>query len=234
MRILLAEASIDQQLLIRTHLRPTAHHMDVVEDGLMAVEAFKSRRFDVVLIHIDVPVLPGLGALAAMRAWEGQSGNNSIPIVALVDRKADAPIATAAGFNAVLFRPVTDARSLFDCFSGLRWPQNTVVWTGGVVDDRSKRIPVRVDPELRALIPIFLEKRAKDLQELKVALKANDLERIRRTGHRLKGKGSGYGFPGISKVGDALEHAVSLRDVFGIRDAIEELASYLARIEIIE
>ena len=234
MRILLGEASIDQQLLIRTHLRPTSHHMDVVETGLMAVEAFKSRRFDVVLIHIDLPGLPGLGALAAMRAWEGESGNNSIPIVAMLDRKDDAPIAAAAGFNAVLYRPVTHAQSLFDCFSGLRWPQNTVVWTGSGNDDRSKRIAVRVDPELKALIPKFLEKRANDLQELKEALKANDLERIRRTGHRLKGKGSGYGFPGISKVGDALEHAVSLRDVFSIREAIEELASYLARIEIVD
>ena len=230
MRILLVEESTDHYLGIRAHLREMSHSMEVVENEYLAVEAFKTRRFDLVLIHIGNNA-PGDDAVRAMRAWEVHAGQPQIPIVGVVDRAPD--LAISSGCTAWLSRPV-GSRQLVECLNGLRWPQNAVAWTGPANGGTAKRIQVRVDPQLKPMIPSFLKKRGADLAELKAALRANDLEAIRLTGHRLKGKGSGYGFPGISKVGDALDHAVARRDLFGIREAIEELESYLQRIELVD
>lgn len=234
MRILLADDSTDHQMVIRSHMRGTSHHMEVVEDGVMAVEVFKARRFDLVLIHARIPLLDGIGAVRAMRAWEAQMGQAPIPIVAMLRRESgDAEAALRVGSSAHVARPV-ELRELFECLSNLRWPDPAVVWSGKGGEDRTKRIVVKVDPDLKPLIPGFLEKRRQDLTELKTALKAYDLERIRLVGHRLKGKGSGYGFAGISKVGDMLEHSARARDLFGIREGIEELDSYLGRLELVD
>ena len=231
MRILLVEESTDHYLGIRAHLRLMPHSMEVVENDHLAVEAFKTRRFDLVLIHIGTNASRGDEAVRAMRAWEVHSGQAQIPIIGLMDKMPDQAI--SSGCTAWLSRPV-GSRQLFDCLNALRWPQNSVAWTGPANGGTPKRIQVRVDPQLKPMIPSFLKKRGADLAELKAALRANDLEAIRLTGHRLKGKGSGYGFPGISKVGDALDHAVARRDLFGIREAIEELESYLQRIELVD
>lgn len=232
MRILLADDSIDHQLLVRSYMKQTTHHMEVVDSGQLAVEAFKARQFELVLIKSQLPVLDGHAAVRAMRAWERQAGSAPIPIVTFIGRDLEeAEAALRAGASATLARPVQQV-ALFDCLSTLRWPDPSVVWSGRGGEDRSKRIAIKIDPALKELIPGFLAKRAEDLKELKAALKKQDFECIRLVAHRLKGKGTGYGFAGISKIGDALEHAARARDVFGLREGIEELSSYLGRIDL--
>lgn len=232
MRILLADDSIDHQLLVRSYMKQTTHHMEVVDNGQLAVEAFKARQFELVLIKSRLPVLDGHAAVRAMRAWERQAGSAPIPIVSFIGRDLEeAEAALKAGASAYLARPVQQI-ALFDCLATLRWPDPSVVWSGRGGEDRTKRIAIRIDPALKELIPGFLAKRAEDLKELKGLLKKQDFDKISLVAHRLKGKGTGYGFAGISKIGDALEHAAKQRDVFSIREAIEELGNYLERIDL--
>lgn len=233
MRILLVEANTDHQLSIRSFLKSTNHDMDVVETATLAVEAFKSRRYDLVLVYMGISNGAGDDVLRQMRDWEVHSGNSPIPIVAMVERGPGlGELAMTSGATVALPRYI-DQKMFFDTLGTLRWQKADHVWTGGQTpEDKSKRIPIRVDPTLKPMIPVFLEKRQEDLAELKAALKAGDLNKINLIGHRLKGKGSGYGFPGISKVGDALAHAVTKKDTFSIREAIEEFQSYLSRIYI--
>lgn len=96
-----------------------------------------------------------------------------------------------------------------------------------------EKIKVSVDPDIMDLVPGFLENRENDIKSMLKALENGDYETIRTLGHSMKGSGSGYGFDTISEIGLSIEKGSKDRNVEGIRKSIEELATYLERIEIV-
>ena len=96
----------------------------------------------------------------------------------------------------------------------------------------SDRIPIQVDPDLAELIPGFLDNRRRDVVKLQTLLDASDFASIRLLGHSMKGAGGGYGFDAITDIGAAIEHAALAVDVPGVKQQLECLADYLARIDV--
>ena len=79
---------------------------EAAEDGLAAVEAVRSGRFDLVLMDIRMPQMDGVAATRAIRSMPAPVG--MIPIIALT-ANADAEDAQgylAAGMNAVVEKPM--------------------------------------------------------------------------------------------------------------------------------
>jgi HPt (histidine-containing phosphotransfer) domain-containing protein len=105
--------------------------------------------------------------------------------------------------------------------------------TGEGSATQGDKIIVHVDPDLRELIPGFLENRRNDVMILLAALEQGNFESIRAIGHRLKGDGGGYGFDTISEIGRDLEQAAKDRSQQEIRRRVGELAAYLARVEVV-
>ena len=95
-----------------------------------------------------------------------------------------------------------------------------------------KKITVIIDPDLKELIPGFLENRSRDVQNLKAASAKNDFEALRSTGHSLKGVGGGYGFDGITEIGAEIEAFAKAGDMEKINENIAALEDYLNNIEI--
>lgn len=81
--ILLAEDSEDNRLLIQSYLKNTPHQIDIAENGEIAVEKFKTGKYDIVLMDIQMPVMDGYSATQMIRKWEKDKGLKSTPIVAL-------------------------------------------------------------------------------------------------------------------------------------------------------
>jgi two-component system, sensor histidine kinase and response regulator len=110
-RILLAEDSEENRLLIAAYLKDTAHQIDTAENGRIAVELFKTKRYDLLLVDVNMPVLDGYSAVASIREWEREQGANPIPIVALTGRAMveDRTRALAAGCNSYLTKPLRRA-----------------------------------------------------------------------------------------------------------------------------
>ena len=100
-------------------------------------------------------------------------------------------------------------------------------------DDIQERIRIRVDPELAALIPGFLENRRQDVKSLLDAVHRGDFETARILGHSMKGSGGGYGFDGITDIGGEIEVSAKHRDAVGIQTHIDALSLYLARVEVV-
>ncbi len=97
----------------------------------------------------------------------------------------------------------------------------------------NEKIIVHVDPDLEDLIPDFLERRQDDLQTIRNALGKNDFEAIRALAHTMKGVGGGYGFDEITTVSRAIEQAAEAKDEPGVKKGLDELADYLARVEVL-
>jgi CheY-like chemotaxis protein len=107
-RILLADDSEDNRLLIAAYLRNTPHQLETAENGLVAAEMFRYRRYDLVLLDLNMPVMGGYAAVMAMRAWEREQGASQTPILALTGRAMaeDRVRSMEAGCNGHLTKPI--------------------------------------------------------------------------------------------------------------------------------
>ena len=99
--------------------------------------------------------------------------------------------------------------------------------------NESRKIVVKVDPELTELIPNFLENRSADVSLMHKALQAGDYETIERIGHGMKGVGAGFGFDAITEIGARIEKAAQDKNPDQIKNGIQELADYMVRLEVI-
>jgi CheY-like chemotaxis protein/HPt (histidine-containing phosphotransfer) domain-containing protein len=230
-RILLVEDSADNRVLVLSYLRGTPCQVDVAENGQIAVEKFIAGHYDLVLMDVEMPVMDGYAATRAIRQWESTHGREPTPIVALTAyaRPEDAQRSHEAGCTAHLTKPVRKPQ-LMQIIMTLSSSSGGV---GGVEERPTDRILVRVDPELEAVIPEFLEGRRQDVASLREALERSDFETIRRLGHRMRGSGSGYGFEAITQIGESLEQAGRNRMPDEVPRWLAELANYLERVEIV-
>jgi CheY-like chemotaxis protein/nitrogen-specific signal transduction histidine kinase len=81
--ILLVEDNEDNRLLMLSYFKKTPHHVDVAENGAIAVEKFRERRYDLIFMDIQMPVMDGYAATREIRRWEIEKGRERTPIVAL-------------------------------------------------------------------------------------------------------------------------------------------------------
>lgn len=98
--------------------------------------------------------------------------------------------------------------------------------------DAANDCVVKVDPEIADMVPLFLENRARDLEELRQAMARGDAQALRSIGHTLLGVGGSYGFPAISELGARIESAAIGGGHGELARAVEELADYLARVRV--
>jgi CheY-like chemotaxis protein len=107
-RVLLTDDSPDNRLLIRAHLKDPRYDLDEAENGAIAVEKVKTRRNDVVLIGIQMPVMDGLTATRLICEWESESLAPHTPIVALTASALEEDVRRTleAGADRHLSKPV--------------------------------------------------------------------------------------------------------------------------------
>src|SRR5437879_13527956 len=82
LRILLAEDSQDNRLLVQSYLKHTPHHLDLADNGAIAVAKFRARSFDLVLMDMQLPVVDGYAATWKIRLWEKVTGRSPTLIIA--------------------------------------------------------------------------------------------------------------------------------------------------------
>ena len=95
------------------------------------------------------------------------------------------------------------------------------------------RFVVNVDPDIEDIVPIFLQNRHDDVESIIKALQHGDFETIRILGHSMKGSGGGYGFDGITDIGQYLEQAAKEQNSEMVRKQVKCIADYLERVEVV-
>ena len=107
LHILLAEDNPVNQLLARRLLEKRGHSVVVAESGQGALEALEKERFDLVFMDVQMPVMDGFEATAAIRKKE-EPGRVHLPIVALTAHamKGDREKCLAGGMDGYLTKPI--------------------------------------------------------------------------------------------------------------------------------
>lgn len=81
--ILAAEDVLTNQLVLQSLLTSRCRDITLVENGEQAIEAWKTRRPDIILMDIHMPVMDGVAAIETLRALEYEQNLPRTPIIAL-------------------------------------------------------------------------------------------------------------------------------------------------------
>ena len=104
-RILLAEDNEINQQIACELLQDAGFVVEVAENGLIALEMMKRSAYDLVLMDMQMPVMDGLSATAALRCLPKF---NALPVVAMTAnaRLEDRLACIASGMNDFLSKPI--------------------------------------------------------------------------------------------------------------------------------
>ena len=217
-RVLLAEDSPANQLVAATWLRKDGHHVDVVANGIEAVDAVRARPYDIVFMDMFMPEMDGMAATAAIRRLPPPAGE--VPIVALTANvmAGDRERFLAAGMNGVLAKPVTGRILAEALLRHLHAAEDAGAETASGAR-RAKPPPV-LDTEhlarlgrgltaetLASLIRTCIEDVRARTEAIGDAAAAADAARLRREAHALRGGAANYGLAALAEMASRIEAA---------------------------
>ena len=230
LRILVVEDSPDNRTITLAYLRDTPCRVEIAENGAIACEKFAAGHYDLVLMDRQMPVMDGLTATRAIRAWEQANHRSPTPIIALTASalKGDQEQCVAAGCTAYLTKPIKQAVLLQAIKENSR-----VAPLPNEESNSEDKVPVRANPRFADLIPGFLQNRRQDVVGILDALDQGDFETVESLAHGMKGAGGSWGFQHITDIGAALEQAAKSGDNDASRKWVRELSRYLDRVEIV-
>jgi len=233
LHILLAEDNRVNQRVARHMLEKQGHTVVVVSDGQAALTALAQTPFDLVLMDIQMPVLDGLAATAAIRAQEPPQGPH-VPIIAMTAHamRGDRERCLAAGMDGYVAKPLTTA-ALTAAIAPLRpvpLPPPTPVG-GPPVDMAAALRSVEGDQGLlEDLFEAFQQDYPKQLAELQDAIGMGDAARTARVAHSLKGAVGYFGTQRTFALAAQLETLGRQAELEGALSLVQELEQELAQI----
>ena len=235
-RVLLADDSPDNRLLIEAYLKNTPYRLDFAENGQVAIDRATAAEYDLILMDIQMPLVDGYMAVQTIRQWERERGRPHTPIVALTASALDEAVrkSLACGCDAHISKPVRRASLLEALERMVRDRQSpAAARNGSSGGNELDKFVVRIDPDLSDLVPGFLANKRNDSHQIMAAADRSDFDALGRIGHKIKGEGGSYGLDKISDIGAELEHAAKAADPEAARRCARELLNYLDAVEVV-
>jgi CheY-like chemotaxis protein/HPt (histidine-containing phosphotransfer) domain-containing protein len=204
LRILVAEDHPVNQEVARQLLERLGHRVVMAADGraaLAALEQSGREAFDLVLMDLQMPVMGGLEATAAIRNAERLSGTH-LPIVALTAHamQGDRARCLAAGMDGYLPKPidVDELVATIERFGGdpnaRRGVPAPPAATGAIFDEQAALAHTGDDRRLlKRIISLFRSDQASALRRIERAIAQRDGEALRLAAHALKGSSATVG-----------------------------------------
>ncbi len=242
-RILLAEDGLVNQQVARELLEARGHQVVVVNNGREAVETLEHESFDLVLMDVQMPEMDGFEATAAIRRKEQATGNH-LHIVAMTAHamKGDRERCLKAGMDAYLSKPV-QSKTLYEMVEGVaaatRFDQDGFVETAppasstDLIMDWSAavdRIGGREDL-LKQMAALFFKETDKLIPALRDAIAQQDMVKVRRVAHSLKGSASCFAAPPAVSAAVRLEFMGRDNDLTGADEAFAVLEREIERLK---
>jgi two-component system, sensor histidine kinase and response regulator len=245
LRILLVEDNEVNQELAQSLLKKYGHSVLLANNGREALSAWEKESFDLILMDLQMPVMGGFEATAAIRRKEADTGAH-IPIVAMTAHamKGDRENCLAAGMDGYVPKPISVKNLLeaIDAVAGnARVPQSSPepvpasrsfpVQTSPLVDRQALLAQVDGDTELlRRMVSIFLADAPERLGAIRAAVESNNAESLAKLAHRLKGAVSNFSSEPVTRAALQLENMARQRDLSSAPEAYEELKIMIERL----
>ena len=234
LRVLLADDSQSNRLVLTELLRRRGCEVDVATNGQEAVDSVLRALHDVVIMDIDMPVMDGVAALRAIRRLGGVQ--SSLPVIAMTAHAAPTARAEflAAGFDDYLAKPV-DSDVLMETVARsaptLRHatpeaaalsrvgPAEAGAWLAQHGAERAleagalRRLAQEVGQDrLPRMVRIFGEELERRAGLIHVAMEQGEVEVLGRESHVLKGSAATFGAHELQRHASRLNEACRRED----------------------
>lgn len=220
-KVLVADDSEDNRFLMKEYLDSEGFEVDFAENGLEAVQKATTRKYDLILMDVQMPQKDGYTATREIRAWEAEHGLLRVPIITVTAHafKGEETRSFRAGSSAYLAKPISKGKLMAEIE---RANQSRI--------SSRKSAPVQLSPGIQARVPAYLDRRREDVRRIPDLLQEDNFEAIRVLGHDLKGTGAGYGFPELGDLGAEIEKAAKAQDRARIQEHTASLQALLGRL----
>ncbi len=232
-RILVAEDNQINQQVALGFLNRLGHQVDVVGNGLEAVDAVRLRPYDLVLMDVQMPEMDGIEATAAIRRLH-RKDRRHLPIIAMTANALDGDRERflTAGMDDYVSKPIN--RDKLEAALGR--------WLGGRdsadLDDSDKTPPVLQDRRktggkrqpmlynanqlaqifgdnhvaIRSCTDLFLTSTEPLLRQCAAAVTAQQPEIVARIGHTIRGAAGNIGADAMAALCAELEATMAQED----------------------
>jgi signal transduction histidine kinase/HPt (histidine-containing phosphotransfer) domain-containing protein/ActR/RegA family two-component response regulator len=233
--LLVEDGAVNQKLAIRL-LEKKGHRVTLACTGIDAVALVQQRRFDVVLMDLQMPEMGGLEATAVIRQREKGTGQH-VPIIALTAHalRGDDERCLQAGMDGYVSKPIqpdqlweamanvlsksVPAKAEEDGPTGPGWDENGLLERCGG------------DLELaRELIQVFLIEYPPHFAEIRQAIARNDADLLKRAAHALKGSAGNFGAEDVVTTALRLEQTAASGQLASAVTDCGNLEAALARL----
>ena len=238
-----------------TILEKRGHRVTVAATGREAVRNFSERRFDFILMDVQMPELDGLEATAEIRGLEATSESDShTPIIAMTAHamKGDRERCLAAGMDEYISKPIAadellqliDRMNIAPAAISPPREDSAAEDTSGNIREREEVDAQLFDPAkalsrlggdtelLKELIGVFLEDLPTQMQAIEAAISGADADGLRRAAHSLKGAVGNFAAETTRQEALALEQLGSdgrLDEVGAVFERLDTSMSLLVR-----
>ncbi|MEO1938760.1 MAG: response regulator, partial [Sulfurimonas sp.] len=246
--VLIAEDNEANQELIKIVLKRYGLSYDLAKNGLEALELFKQKRYDLILMDEQMPVMDGTEAVRKIIEYEEDKGLRHTPISALTANviKGAKERDLLIGFDAFLGKPIVlkDLERVFATY--LR--QDTYVREErlhkaeqkkekkvyGVDVTQLKKELMLTQEELLILLELFIRKMEMTLPELYEAIKLKDYKKIALKAHSIKGSSGNFRIDELRKMSTEMEQMAKSNDeVYNYEFTFEKIKRRIADIKIV-
>jgi len=216
-RILFAEDNLVNRRIVITALEKRGHTVIAAENGAEAVELFKRKSFDLILMDVQMPVMDGLSATREIRKLQKEY----IPIFALTAHalKGDRDTCLAAGMDGYITKPIdpADLIDLVEKFNiddkdanigNIRKSKEKPYSEKSVFKPSELLKRVENDKALAdELSKLFIDDTKDSIDSLKRAIDKSELNAIQQLSHLLKGSSLNMGAEKFSECAQNIWHA---------------------------
>jgi two-component system sensor histidine kinase/response regulator len=230
-RVLLAEDNEINRRVAGRMLERAGHTVVTATDGREAVAAFAAGDFDLVLMDMQMPVMDGVHATAAIRSAEKDTGRH-VPVVALTAHamKGDEERFLEAGMDAYLSKPIT-FESLYKTIEQLMGPgsEDSIAAAdagepAGHFDEDKFLRQMGGDRELAGeVVQLYFKHYPGRLQDIASAVSAGDAGELNETAHAFKGSVLNIAAGRAADLACALERMGKEDDLKGAPEVLEDL-----------
>ncbi|MFZ4859715.1 MAG: ATP-binding protein [Desulfuromonadaceae bacterium] len=236
LNILLAEDNPFNQRLMSDLLSDKGHRVVVAEHGEKAVQLFRERTFDLVLMDVSMPGMNGYEATCAIRTVEAERHTtHPVTIVAVTAnaRPEDHAACLAAGMDDVLVKPMSSVR-LKEIIAAIGSPGERVpsrdiseisaVHTFHSLLSEQTVAEFSTHPErLETYFRLIVEDLGARLEDMETAQADGDVKQLVESAHAAKGVARGLRDPAAATLVEEIEQRAKQGDSENMVDNLSRL-----------
>ncbi len=215
--LLLAEDNPVNQAVALGMLRKFGYTVDVVKNGLEAIDAVQHKTYDLVLMDCMMPEMDGYRATTEIRRQQSAGRLHHFPIIALTANaiEGDREKCLTTGMDDYLAKPIK-AKDLVNIIELWLGNSKSIRSRNNLSELEQSNNQDSIDPDalasirslevdygdelLKQVISTYLDNSSKLMQALEQAWSIGDLKAIRMTSHTLKSSSSQVGAHSLAEL----------------------------------